>query len=200
MGNVSETIVIVGAGHAAGQLVTTLRQQQFGGRIVLIGEEPYLPYQRPPLSKKYLAGEMPPERLYVKPATFFETAQVDLRLGTRVVSIDRTNRTVSLASGDTVRWDWLVLATGSRARRLPGCDASPKGIHYLRGIADVDAIRQGFRTARNLVIIGAGYIGLEVAAVARSAGLTVSVVELADRVMSRVVSPEISAFYQQQHE
>jgi 3-phenylpropionate/trans-cinnamate dioxygenase ferredoxin reductase subunit len=143
---------------------------------------------------------MPPERLYVKPATFFEAAKVDLRLNTRVVSIDRENRTVSLASGDTVRWDWLVLATGSRARRLPGCDASPKGIHYLRGIADVDAIRKGFRTARNLVIIGAGYIGLEVAAVARSAGLTVSVVELADRVMSRVVSPEISAFYQQQHE
>ena len=196
----SETIVIVGAGHAAGQLVTTLRQQQFGGRIVLIGEEPYLPYQRPPLSKKYLAGEMPPERLYVKPGTFFETAQVDLRLGTRVVSIDRTNRTVSLASGDTVSWDWLVLATGSRARRLPGRDALPEGIHYLRGIADVDAIREGFRTARNLVIIGAGYIGLEVAAVARSAGLTVCVVELADRVMSRVVSPEISAFYEQQHE
>jgi 3-phenylpropionate/trans-cinnamate dioxygenase ferredoxin reductase component len=200
MGNVSETIVIVGAGHAAGQLVTTLRQQQFGGRIVLLGEEPYLPYQRPPLSKKYLAGEMPPERLYVKPATFFEAAKVDLRLGTRVLAIDREHRTVSLAGGDTLSWDWLVLATGSRARRLPNRDALPEGIHYLRGIADVDAIRDGLHTARNLVIIGAGYIGLEVAAVARSAGLAVCVVELADRVMSRVVSPEISAFYQQQHE
>jgi 3-phenylpropionate/trans-cinnamate dioxygenase ferredoxin reductase component len=196
---VSETIVIVGAGHAAGQLVTTLRQQQYGGRIVLLGDEPYLPYQRPPLSKKFLAGEMPPERLYVKPAAFYEAAEVDLRLGTRVVSIDRENATACLASGDTIGWDWLVLATGSRARRLPGSDSMPEGIHYLRGIADVDAIRAGFRIARNLVIIGAGYIGLEVAAVACSAGISVTVVELADRVMSRVVSPEISAFYQQQH-
>ncbi len=194
------TIVIVGAGHAAGQLITTLRQEQYAGRIVLVGDEPYLPYQRPPLSKKYLAGEMPPERLYVKPAAFYDEAGVEIRLGTRVVSLDRTASTVRLATGEIVGWDRLVLATGSRVRRLPGDENMPGGVHYLRNISDVHAIRGSFARARRLVIIGAGYIGLEVAAVARSAGLDVTVLEMAERVMSRVVSPDVSAFYRNQHE
>ncbi len=194
------TIVIVGAGHAAGQLLATLRQEAFAGHIVLVGDEPYLPYQRPPLSKKYLAGEMPPERLYVKPATFYEDARIEVRLGARVESIDRRSATVRLATGESLGWDRLVLATGSRVRRLPADEALPRGIHYLRNIADVHAIRASFASGRRLVIIGAGYIGLEVAAVARAAGLEVTVLDIADRVMSRVVSPDVSAFYRQQHE
>lgn len=195
----TEQVVIAGAGHGAGQVVATLKQQKFDGHIVLIGDEPYLPYQRPPLSKKFLAGEMPPERLYFKPASFYDDAQIEQRLGTRVESINREDSSVSCSDGTSVHFDKLVLATGSRVRRVQVPGSELDGIHYLRGIADVKAIRADIETARQLVIIGAGYIGLEVAAVARQLGLDVTVVEMAERVMSRVVSPEISAFYQQQH-
>jgi len=195
----TEQVVIAGAGHGAGQVVATLKQRKFEGRIVLIGDEPYLPYQRPPLSKKFLAGEMPPERLYFKPASFYDDPQIEQRLCTRVECINREESTVSCSDGETIRYDKLVLATGSRVRRVqvPGSDLD--GIHYLRSIADVERIRADIENARRLVIVGAGYIGLEVAAVARQLGLEVTVVEMADRVMSRVVSPEVSAFYQQQH-
>jgi len=194
-----DQVVIVGAGHGAGHAVATLRQQQYAGRIVLIGEESWLPYQRPPLSKKFLAGDMPAERLYVKPPSFYEDPAIDLRLGTRVDAIDREARSVHTADGETVRYTDLVLATGSRVRRLdlPGSDLA--GIHYLRGIDDVNAIRAGLAPAERIVIIGAGYIGLEVAAVASELGKAVTVVEMADRVMSRVVSPGLSSFYEDVH-
>lgn len=192
-------IVIVGAGHGAGQVVATLKQQHFGGDIVLLGDEPYLPYQRPPLSKKFLAGDLPAERLYVKPPSFYADPNIEFRPRTRVIEIDRGAATISTSSGEIFRWDRLILATGSRARRLPGDGAFPAGIHYLRSIDDVSAIHRDLAEARSVVIVGAGYIGLEVAAVIRSSGRNVTVVELADRVMSRVVSPEVSAFYQQQH-
>ncbi|MDJ0939772.1 MAG: FAD-dependent oxidoreductase [Woeseiaceae bacterium] len=194
-----EQIVIVGAGHAAGQVVATLKQKKFAGRIVLIGDEPFLPYQRPPLSKKYLAGELPAERLHVKPESFYADEQIELKLGTRVAAIDTQAATVTTADGDAVRYDKLILATGSRVRRLeiPGADLA--GIHYVRSIADVEAMQSAFVPGARAVIIGAGYIGLEVAAVARQLGLEVSVVETAPRVMSRVVCPEVSAFYERQH-
>ena len=195
----TERVVIVGAGHAAGQLVASLKQRKFGGQIVLIGDEPYLPYQRPPLSKKFLSGDLPAERLYVKPATFYDDPQIELRLETTVTAIDRDNKMLTTDAGDEIAYDKLILALGSRVRRLPIDGAELDGVHYLRSIADVDGIRSEIHNKKNAVIVGAGYIGLEVAAVIRQLGLDVSVVEMADRVMSRVVSPEISDFYQIEH-
>lgn len=195
----TKKIVIAGAGHAAGQIITSLRQQKFAGQIVLVGNEPYLPYQRPPLSKKFLAGEMPAERLYVKPESFYDDPQIDLRLETTVTAIDCAARTLKIQDGDDISYDKLILALGSRARTLPVEGADLNRVHYLRSIADVESIRAEFDIGRRLVIIGAGYIGLEVAAVARTLGLDVTVVEMADRVMSRVVSPEISDFYEIEH-
>lgn len=194
------TIVIVGAGHAAGQAVATLKQNKFDGRIVLLGDEPYLPYQRPPLSKKFLAGEMPAERLYVRPAAFYDEAQVELRLNTRVDSLDCGARRLTTEKSDTITYDKLILALGSRVREVAVAGSQLDGIHYLRSIADVDGIRAAMSTGARVVIVGAGYIGLEVAAVCRQLGLDVTVVELADRVMSRVVSPQVSDFYQETHD
>jgi 3-phenylpropionate/trans-cinnamate dioxygenase ferredoxin reductase subunit len=186
-----ETVVIAGAGHAAGQLVVSLKQKQYDGRIVLVGDEPYLPYQRPPLSKKFLAGAMEAERLFVKPASFYDDADIELRLETEIAAIDRDGKCLRSSDGDEIRYDKLVLALGSRARQLPVEGAKLECVHYLRSIADVDGIREDFRPGRRLVVVGAGYIGLEVAAVAQQAGLDVTVIEMADRVMSRVVSPEM---------
>ena len=193
----SKTIVIAGAGHAAGQVVASLRQHDFDGRIVLVGDEPYLPYQRPPLSKKFLAGDMPAERLYFKPESFYE--DVELHLDTRIAAIERDARCVVSDTGESIAYDTLVLALGSRVRRLRGVGADLPGVHYLRSIADVEGIRADLDKGKSLVVIGAGYIGLEVAAVAQQAGLDVTVLETEDRVMSRVVSPEVSDFYQIQH-
>jgi len=195
----TERIVIAGAGHAAGQLVATLKQKKFPGEIVLIGDEPYLPYQRPPLSKKFLAGEISAERLYVKPSSFYDDANIDVQLSTRVSEIDRLGKSVRTQSGDSIAYDTLVLALGARVRTLAIDGAELNGVHYLRNIADVDAIRASAENSKRVAIIGAGYIGLEVAAVTRQLGLDVTVIEMADRVMSRVVSPEISDFYQIEH-
>jgi 3-phenylpropionate/trans-cinnamate dioxygenase ferredoxin reductase subunit len=195
----SKTVVIAGAGHGAGQVVAALKQHEFDGRIVMIGDEPYLPYQRPPLSKKYLAGDMAPERLYFKPESFYDDPQIEVLLNTRVTSIDRSAHTVSTDGGREIAYDKLVLALGSRVREVPVEGADLPGVHYLRSIADVDAIRADMLSRKNAVIVGAGYIGLEVAAVCCQHGLTVTVIELADRVMSRVVSPNVSDYYQLQH-
>lgn len=192
-------VVVAGAGHAAGQVVASLRQRKFDGQIVLVGDEPYLPYQRPPLSKKFLAGEMPAERLYLKPASFYEDARVELNLETSISTIDRGAKCLKTADGGQIPYDRLVLALGSRVRRLPVEGTNLKNVYYLRTIADVESMRVHLDAGRRLVVIGAGYIGLEVAAVARQAGLEVTVIEMADRVMSRVVSPEISDFYQIEH-
>jgi 3-phenylpropionate/trans-cinnamate dioxygenase ferredoxin reductase subunit len=195
---VTEKVVIAGAGHAAGQLVASLKQQKFAGQIVLVGDEPYLPYQRPPLSKKFLSGDMPAERLYLRPTSFYDDPQIELRLETLITEIDRDRKTLKTDSGD-IAYDTLILALGSRVRRLTVEGADLDGVHYLRSIADVDGIHAELQHKKNAVIVGAGYIGLEVAAVIRQLGLEVTVVEMADRVMSRVVSPEISDFYQIEH-
>ena len=194
-----KNVVIAGAGHASGQVAMSLRQGGFDGRIVVIGEEPFLPYQRPPLSKKYLAGEMAAERLYVKPASFYEEADVELMLETKIEEIDRAAKCLRTGKGTSIGYDKLVLALGSRPRRLPVDGVTLERVHYLRTISDVDAIRADFDRGGRLVVIGAGYIGLEVAAVARQAGLDVTVVEMADRVMSRAVSAEVSDYYQIEH-
>jgi len=195
----AEQVIVVGAGHGAGQAVATLKQKKYPGRIVLIGDENWLPYQRPPLSKKFLAGELPAERLYVKPEKFYDDPGIEVRLNTRVTEIDPGARTLATDNGDTLPYSKLILATGSRARKLPAEGSDLAGIHYLRGIDDVNAIRGELEQASRTVIVGAGYIGLEVAAVMRQLGQEVTVLEMADRVMSRVVSPELSSFYAEEH-
>ena len=191
--------MIVGGGQAGAQAVQTLRQNKFDGKITLIGEEPYPPYQRPPLSKKYLAGELERDRLFLRPLAFYEKNQVDLQLGTRATLLDPEAAQVTLEDGRVMHYDGLLLATGSRVRRLevPGADLN--GIHYVRTVADVDAILTSMQAGKRLVIVGAGYIGLEVGAVCVSAGLEVTILEALDRVMARVVSPEVSQFYLDSH-
>jgi len=196
----AQTVVIVGAGHAAVQAVDTLRREGHAGPIVLVGEEPWLPYNRPPLSKKYLSGELERERLSLRSAQYYQQHRVETRLGLRVTAIDCGTRRLRLADGGEIGYDRLLLCVGSRPRRLevPGHDLA--GIHCLRTIADVDAIRADFAAARRLVVVGGGYIGLEAAACARHLGIEATVLEAADRPMARVVAPEISAFYTRRHE
>lgn len=190
-------VVIAGAGHAAGQCAATLRQKRFDGDIVIIGDEPWLPYQRPPLSKKYLAGEIEAERLFVKPQSFYD--DVDVRLSTTIESIHLDEQSVRTSDNETVSFDKLVIATGSRPRPLIVDGINLGGVHYLRSIADVDAIRSRVSPGKSIVIVGAGYIGLEVAAVATQLNLNVTVVEMEDRVMRRVVSETVSGFYHRKH-
>jgi len=194
-----DSIIIAGAGHAAGQAAVSLRQGGFSGRIIMVGEEPYLPYQRPPLSKKYLSGELELERMYVRHQKFYDEHQIDIRLSTRVEKINCGDRTVILSDGQQEHYGCLVLATGSHVRKLqiPGHDL--KGVHYLRGIDDVHRIQEHFKPGARLVIIGAGYIGMETAAVAVTHGLDATVVETADRIMARALAPEVSAFFDQVH-
>ena len=194
------TVVIVGASHASVQAIDTLRREGHTGPIVLIGDEPHLPYNRPPLSKKFLSGEMEQERLLLRSPQFYEQGHVETRLGVRVTAIDRTDQRLRLSDGGELRYDHLLLCIGSRPRLLevPGHDL--KGIHYLRTIADVEAIRADLAGAKRLVVVGAGYIGLEAAASARHLGLDVEVLEMADRPLNRVVAPEMSAFYTRRHE
>jgi 3-phenylpropionate/trans-cinnamate dioxygenase ferredoxin reductase subunit len=196
----TDKVVIVGAGHAAGQVVATLKQKKFAGTICLIGEESYLPYQRPPLSKKYLAGELPAERLHFKADSFYDDSNIEVHLDTRIEHIDRTRNLVRSDSGVEFPYNSLVLSLGAHPRHLdlPGVELG--GVHYLRTIRDVDAIRGDMQPGRRMVIVGAGYIGLEVAAVAVQLGVDVTVVEMLDRVMSRVVSEAVSEFYQKKHE
>ncbi len=193
-------MVIVGAGHAGGQAAASLRQDGYDGEIVIIGDEPQIPYQRPPLSKQYLSGEQGIERVYLRPAKFYEDKNITLKTGVRVEAIDTAAKTVTTGAGETLAYDKLLLATGTRPRRLtiPGSDL--RGIHYLRTIDDVDGIREDMAPGRRLVVVGGGYIGLEVAAVAVKAGLEVHVLEMEQRILQRVTTPRMSAFYQQLHE
>ncbi|MFN3232017.1 MAG: NAD(P)/FAD-dependent oxidoreductase [Alphaproteobacteria bacterium] len=195
----SETFVIIGAGHAGGQAAATLRSKGFEGQIVLIGDEPYVPYERPPLSKALLAGDIEIERTFLKKPDWYENKNIDFRANRQATAIDREAKTVSLDDGSSVNYDKLLLTTGTRVRRLdlPGADL--ENIFYLRAIDDTLAIKERLTSESNVVIVGGGYIGLEVAAVARKMGASVKVLEGLDRVMSRVACPEISAFYETVH-
>jgi 3-phenylpropionate/trans-cinnamate dioxygenase ferredoxin reductase subunit len=195
----AEHLVIVGGGQAAAQAVQSLRQLAFAGAITLVSEEPHPPYQRPPLSKKYLAGELTRERLLLRPAAFYADRGVTLELGRRVEELALDARRVRLDDGRTLAFDRLLLATGSRVRRLDVPGAALAGVHYLRTLADADSIVASLAPGARVLLVGAGYIGLEVAAVVRTRGHEVTVLEAADRVMSRTVSPEISAFYDACH-
>ena len=192
-------LVVIGGGQAAAQAIQSARQKGYDGKISLVAEETYLPYQRPPLSKKYLAGELPRERLQLKAETFYTSRDVDLLLGIRALELDRGHKRVRLADGGELTYTHLLIATGSRVRQLDAPGADLEGVHTLRSIADVDAIATRFKPGQQLVIIGAGYIGLEVAAVASTHGLHVTVLEAQDRVMARAVCPEISRFYANYH-
>lgn len=193
------TIVIVGGGHAAGQAAASLRQENYEGEVLVIGDEPHIPYQRPPLSKQYLSGEYGLDRVHLRPARFYESKAIDIRSGVRVDSIDADRRRVACNDGTEIGYDKLLLATGARPRKLATTGGDLPGIHYLRTIADVDAIKKDFRPGRRIAIVGGGYIGLEVAAVAIKAGLAVTVLEMEDRILKRVTTPTMSAFYDAIH-
>ncbi len=192
-------VVIVGASHAGSEAASRLRQGGFAGSIALLGAESYLPYQRPPLSKAFLAGETTADNLAIRSAESYVKAKIDFYPSTQVETIDRASHRLHLASGNWFDYGKLILATGGRPRRLtiPGSDL--KGLHYMRSIADVDALRPDFTSGSRLVIVGGGYIGLEVAAVAVKHGLDVEIVEFAPRVLARVAGPELSAFYEAAH-
>lgn len=191
--------VIAGGGQAAAQAAQSLRGAGFDGRISLVADEPVLPYQRPPLSKRYLAGDVEAERLLLKSEEFYTSNDIDVMTATRVTTIDAGAKRMTLSNGHEIEFAQLLLATGSEPRRLPIPGAELDGVHYLRRLADVDAIRAEFEPGRKLLIVGAGYIGLEVAAVAVKAGLEVTVLEAASHVMARSVSTLISDFYANYH-
>lgn len=192
-------VVIVGAGHAGGSVAAFLRQFGHQGEIVLIGEEPLAPYQRPPLSKAWLKGEADGEALQLRPDTFYAEHGVDLRLATRVRSIDRAQRVVELGNGGSVPYDVLVLATGSTARKLPIPGADHPDVLELRTAADADRLKARLADGARLIVVGAGYVGLEVAASARALGCEVVVVERESRVLARVASEPLSAFFERLH-
>jgi 3-phenylpropionate/trans-cinnamate dioxygenase ferredoxin reductase subunit len=191
--------VIIGAGHAAAQLAPALRQSGWDGSITVIGEEPLIPYHRPPLSKEFLAGKKAIDDILIRPAAVYEKAEIRFICGEHVTAIDRASKRVALASGTDLPYDRLALTVGSRVRRvdLPGSELS--GIHYLRTAADVERIRVDVRPGAAAVIVGGGYIGLETAAVLRGLGMKVTVVEMMERVLQRVTAPEVSAFFTRVH-
>ncbi len=194
-----DNVVIVGAGHAGAAAAEALRREGHQGRIALIGGEQHLPYQRPPLSKKLLAGEQTLERGLIKSAGFYSEARIELRLGSAVAALDCAAAKLTLADGSGVDYDALLLCTGSEPRRLsiPGADLD--GVFYLRTADEVEAIRARCRPGARLVVVGGGYIGLEVAATCRKLGLEVTVLEMAGCPMNRVVARVVSDFYADQH-
>ena len=195
----SPAVVIVGAGQAGFQVAASLRGEGFAGTIRLIGAEPHPPYQRPPLSKGLLLGKMEPARLLFRQPTFYAAQAIDLDLGRAVASIDRAGRNVIDEAGTAVPYDTLVLATGTRVRPLPVPGADLDGVLYLRTLDHSGELARRAESATRAVVIGGGFIGLEVAAALRMLGKKVTVLEAADRLMGRVVAPIISAFYADLH-
>ena len=193
------TIAIIGAGQAGLQAAQSLRQSGFDGRLVLIGEEPHAPYQRPPLSKKYLMGEAGRDRLALSPEQFFADSSIDRFSANPVVELDVAGKSLTLRDGVRVAFDKALLATGSRSRLLPIPGADLAGVATLRTIEDVDRIRTSVETGGVWIIIGAGYIGLEVAAVLRSLSLDVHMLEAAGRVMSRTTGETVSRYFEEAH-
>jgi len=191
-------VLIVGAGHAGFQLAASLRQHGFGGRIGLINDEAHLPYQRPPLSKAYLKGEGRPDSLMFRPDKFYRDQNIEL-ISDRAAFIDRAARRLVLESGAFLDYGHLVLATGARNRLLDIPNANLADVRYLRILDESEALRLRIASARHVVVIGAGFIGLEFAATARAKGLEVDVIELGTRVMARAVTAEISDYFQQRH-
>ncbi len=191
-------IVIVGAGQAAAQFIDSVRKAGYGGKLILIGDEPYIPYQRPPLSKGFLGDKLAEERLSIKPVLFYEKNDVTLMLGKTVTAINRSDKTISL-NEETCSYGTLILATGSRVRQLPVPGSELCGVHYVRTLDDIKAAKAQLESVNKIAIIGAGFIGLEVAAVLKGLDKQVTVVEAQSRVMERVIPPVLSSWYQNLH-
>jgi 3-phenylpropionate/trans-cinnamate dioxygenase ferredoxin reductase component len=193
------TILIIGGGQAGIQAVDTLRREGYQGRLVLVCGEPQLPYQRPPLSKKYLSGELAADRLLFRQQSFFDEHRIELKLGVAAIGLDPRARRVELDNGVALPYDRLLLCLGSTARRLTCAGADLAGVHYLRSLADATLMQAVFKPGARVVIIGAGYIGLETASTCRKMGCEVTVLEMADRVMNRVVAPCVSQYFALEH-
>nr|WBU15410.1 rhodocoxin reductase [uncultured bacterium] len=193
------TVVIVGANLAGGRAAEALRKEGFDGRIFLVGEEPHPPYERPPLSKEYLRGEMPREELFVQPESFWAEQEIELLMGVRAVSLDLAHKRVELSSGERLSFDKLLLATGGRVRRLEVPGADLEGIHYLRTVDDSEALARELRPGRRLAIVGAGFIGSEVAASAREKGLEVTMIEVLPLPLQKALGPEVGRIYADIH-
>ena len=194
-----ERIVIVGGGHAAAQLVASLRQEGWAGGITLVSAEPVLPYHRPPLSKHYLSDGQHADEILIRPAQFYAGHDVDVNLGVRVCAIDRAEKCITLHNGARLAYHKLALTTGAVGRKLAIPGAALDGVLFLREIGDVDRIRQYAAPGKRAVILGGGYTGLEVAASLRKLGMAVTVVEASARVLQRVTAPEVSQFYARVH-
>lgn len=193
-------IVVVGAGQAGASIVETLRAEGHAGPVTLLGDEGAAPYQRPPLSKKYLLGEMTRDRLLLRPEAFFAERGIDVRPEAGVASVDAGAKTLTLSDGETLAWDKLAFATGARPRLLPAeLGGALAGVHPVRTLADVDAMRAAFEPGRRLLVVGGGYIGLEAAAVAAKLGLSVTVIEAAPRILGRVACAETAAWFAALH-
>lgn len=193
-------VVIIGAGQAGASLAARLRSKGFDGSITMIGAEPAPPYQRPPLSKKYLLGEMALERLFLRPENFYADQNIDLRVNASVTAIDRAKKTVSVG-GETLPYDMLALTTGSAPRRLPAAiGGALPGVYTMRDLADADALAPHMAAGKKLLIVGGGYIGLEAAAVAASRGLEVTLIEAAPRILQRVAAPETADYFRALHQ
>ncbi len=192
-------IVILGAGQAGGEVASELRKLGYTGRVTMIGDEPHVPYRRPPLSKAYFAGTVSAEELYVVPAASLEKAEIEFIGGVRATEIDRKQKRVSLDDGRTIPYHKLVIATGGRARPLPLEGAERPNVFLLRTIDDIERIRERATPGARMVIIGGGFIGLETAAVAQKLGLKVTVLEGLPRVLARVTIPEVSEFFERVH-
>ena len=193
-------IVVVGAGQAGSSLVSKLRNSGFEGKVTLVGAEPHPPYQRPPLSKKYLLGDMPLDRLYLRPETFYREQNITLRLGLPITKINPNGRSI-LLDNEVVSYDHLALTTGSVPRSLPtAIGGALDGVHVVRDLRDVDAMAPRFDAKARVLIVGGGYIGLEAAAVAATKGLEVTLVEMADRILQRVAAPQTSDFFRNLHQ
>ena len=195
----SEHCIIIGASHAAAQLVSSLRQEGWEGKISLIGDEPNLPYHRPPLSKAFFVGEKTEDELLIRAADFYEKNKVDLLLGSRVTVIDRDAKKITLEDGAEISYTKLALTTGARVRKIPFTGSELAGVFYMRDLNDVKQTHKFTGPGKSAVIIGGGYIGLETAASLRKIGMKVTVIEAMSRVLQRVTAPEVSAFYTRVH-
>ena len=194
-----ETVIIIGASHAAAQTSVSLRQAGWAGGVTIIGDEDVLPYHRPPLSKDFLSGQKSIDDILIRPAESYAAADIEMKLGVRVGAIDRESKTVLTDNGETLSYSKLVLTTGARIRRLPVPGEDLENVFYLRDTKDVLSIKAKAETAKTAVIIGGGYIGLETAASLRKQGLDVTVLEAMPRILQRVTAPELSTFYKRIH-
>jgi 3-phenylpropionate/trans-cinnamate dioxygenase ferredoxin reductase component len=192
-------VIIVGAGHGGAQAAIALRQNGFSGTIAMIGREPEPPYERPPLSKEYLAREKPFERLYIRPPAFWAERQIDMILGREVITVDAKKQSIQFDDGDSLSYTDLIWATGGDPRKLDCHGHHLTGIHAVRTRADADAIMDELDKVSRVAVVGGGYIGLEAAAVLKKLGKPVTLLEALPRVLARVAGPELSAFYEAEH-